>query len=320
MLAAIPLFGSRVSPRCLFSETMIVVQVEEGKIVSRRKHSIKGFSQDTLFDELVELGVDTLVCGGVDQVFIEDAEMCGIRIISNVAGELKTVLEALEAGGLVPGFGLSRKRDLPAPPAEDREKKGVDCLQCSERDCLEGKPCPLAPVPEARFYESAERRLAEVAAEVSSENEPKLCRVAELVHFAQNMGYRRLGVAFCVELFQEAEILCGLLRRFFEVVPVCCRIGVNSKEGSNQEELHLPLCNVLGQAEVLNQSRTDLNLMVGLCVGGDILFTERSHAPTTTLFVKDMSLANNPVSALYSRSYLQEMVETMGTKNWKGER
>ena len=39
------------------------------------------------------------------------------------------------------------------------------------------------------------------------------------------MGYRRIGLAFCWELFREAETLSGVLSRFFEVKPVCCRIG-----------------------------------------------------------------------------------------------
>ena len=75
MLAAIPLFGSRVSPRCLFSDTMMVVRVDDGKTLSSFNHSIREMSEDTLLDELVELGVDTLICGGVAQDFIADAEI-----------------------------------------------------------------------------------------------------------------------------------------------------------------------------------------------------------------------------------------------------
>jgi len=313
MLAAIPLFGSRVSPRCLFSETMIVARVEEGQVVSQRNHSIKDLSEDALLDELAELGVDTLVCGGVDQVFIEDAGMCGIKVINNVAGEVKTILEALREGRLAPGFGLSKERDVQTNCLAKNETTEVHCLQCVERGCLKGKPCVMGPFHEKKVFDSVNLRIAEVAADVSAENERKLCRVAELVHFALGMGYKRLGVAFCVEMFQEAEILCGVLKRFFEVVPVCCRIGSVSCEVGG-EDSDPSLCNVLGQAEILNQNRTDLNIMVGLCVGCDILFTGRSLAPATTLFVKDKSLANNPVGALYSRYYLDDIAETKPNK------
>ena len=115
MLVAIPLFGSRVSPRCLFAEEMMVVNVQAGKLVSRYNHCIRDLSEDGLLDELVELGIDTLVCGGVTREFIEDAQICGVRVINNVAGELEKILEALEEGCLTPGFGLSKEASNSMP-------------------------------------------------------------------------------------------------------------------------------------------------------------------------------------------------------------
>jgi len=47
--------------------------------------------------------------------------------------------------------------------------------------------------------------------------------------------------------------------------------------------------------------------MVGLCMGVDSLFAKASAAPVTTLFVKDRSLANNPIGALYSEYYRKEV-------------
>ena len=67
------------------------------------------------------------------------------------------------------------------------------------------------------------------------------------------------------------------------------------------------ICNPLGQAELLNRIGTDINVIVGLCMGADCVFTKASKAPVTTLFVKDRSLANNPVGALYSNYYLAEL-------------
>ena len=124
MLAAIPLFGSRVSPRCLFSETMIIVHLEEGEVVSRNYHSIQDLSEDGLLDELVELGVDTLVCGGVTREFIEDARICGIRVINNVAGEAEKILEALKTGRLTSGFGLSKTGNIKDTSEVNNEGKG----------------------------------------------------------------------------------------------------------------------------------------------------------------------------------------------------
>jgi uncharacterized metal-binding protein len=41
-------------------------------------------------------------------------------------------------------------------------------------------------------------------------------------------------------------------------------------------------------------------VIIGLCVGHDMLFTSNSKAPVTTLIVKDRMLGHNPIIALYS--------------------
>ena len=53
------------------------------------------------------------------------------------------------------------------------------------------------------------------------------------------------------------------------------------------------------QAELLNREHTDLNVVVGLCVGHDSLFYKYSDAPVTTAVTKDRVLCHNPVAALY---------------------
>ena len=59
------------------------------------------------------------------------------------------------------------------------------------------------------------------------------------------------------------------------------------------------MCNPIMQAEVLNKEGTDLNIVIGLCVGHDSLFYKHSDALCTTLVTKDRVLAHNPVAALY---------------------
>lgn len=59
-------------------------------------------------------------------------------------------------------------------------------------------------------------------------------------------------------------------------------------------------CNPLLQAELLNQAETGINIIIGLCVGHDMLFTMNSNAPVTTLIVKDRFTGHNPVVSLYT--------------------
>ena len=124
------------------------------------------------------------------------------------------------------------------------------------------------------------------------------------------MGYEHVGVAFCVELFRETQILTHLLRRFLRVTPVCCKIGGRLiAEPEYASPGTRVACNPLGQAAELNRGDVDINAIVGLCMGCDVLFARHSLAPVTTVFVKDRSLANNPVGALYSHYYLAELVD-----------
>jgi uncharacterized metal-binding protein len=59
-------------------------------------------------------------------------------------------------------------------------------------------------------------------------------------------------------------------------------------------------CNPVLQAGLLNDLKTQLNVIVGLCVGHDSLFMRHSEAPVTTLIVKDRVLGHNPAVALYT--------------------
>jgi len=147
----------------------------------------------------------------------------------------------------------------------------------------------------------------DVALDVASEPERVLCRIAEIVYFCLGMRYRRLGVAFCAELMEEAQTVTRLLRRFFDVVPICCRFGGPDEVLDDPvRPSGSPQCNPYAMAQVLNEAQTDLNILIGLCVGTDLVFQQLSLAPVATLFVKDRLLANNPIAAAHSRQVLEQ--------------
>ena len=60
------------------------------------------------------------------------------------------------------------------------------------------------------------------------------------------------------------------------------------------------MCNPILQAKMLNKVKTDLNVVVGLCVGHDSLFYKHSDAIVTTAVTNDRVLGHNPVAALYT--------------------
>lgn len=123
-------------------------------------------------------------------------------------------------------------------------------------------------------------------------------RVDEIMEYAKIRGMTRLGIATCYALMSESRFLSDILEsNGFEVVSISCLCGE-----VNPQDMGIPgniFCNPILQAEVLNKEKTDLNIMVGLCVGHDILFLRHCKAETTPLVVKDRSLGHNPVAALY---------------------
>lgn len=85
---------------------------------------------------------------------------------------------------------------------------------------------------------------------------------------------------FCLTTHMDEEVLN-------EAMECCEGVGVN-------------MCNPILQAKLLNKAKTDLNVVVGLCVGHDSLFYKYSEALTTTAVTKDRVLGHNPVAALYT--------------------
>jgi uncharacterized metal-binding protein len=123
-------------------------------------------------------------------------------------------------------------------------------------------------------------------------------RVDEVMEYAKLRAMTRLGIASCYALLPESKLLSDILEgNGFDVVSVSCLCGeVNPKEMGMPGNI---FCNPIMQAEVLNREKTELNLMVGLCVGHDILFLRHCKGETTPLVVKDRALGHNPVAALY---------------------
>ena len=140
--------------------------------------------------------------------------------------------------------------------------------------------------------------------------QPLKPRIMEIIEFAQRMGYRKLGLAFCLGLRTEARALCEILESHgFEVVSVCCKVGRVDKRfmGLSEEEKIFPgpepMCNPITQAKIHNAEQCEFNLMLGLCVGHDSLFLKYIDGLVTVVAVKDRLLGHAPLNALYSGYY-----------------
>ena len=152
------------------------------------------------------------------------------------------------------------------------------------------------------------RRLTVTSACLESEYYCRLTRVEETVLFIERMGYRKVGVATCVGLLEEARTFTKILRAHgLDVYTVCCKcgavdktaVGIPEEKKLNVGGAHESMCNPIMQARLLEEEETEFNVMIGLCVGHDTLFLQHSAAPVTVLVVKDRVLGHNPAAALY---------------------
>lgn len=168
----------------------------------------------------------------------------------------------------------------------------------------------LASIQEAECYER-----------LSDGLRTKLPRIEELIQFARKCGYKRIGIAHCGGLFQEAVALNEILtNNGFEVVTVQCKTGAIQKERigiPSDKKITLPedwesMCNPIAQAMIINRSKVDLAVMLGLCIGHDTLFIKYCDVPLTVIAVKDRVFGHNPLAALYlSGSYYRRLLNSI---------
>jgi uncharacterized metal-binding protein len=231
----------------------------------------------------------------------------------------------------------------PSPPAPGCAKCGVVWQKSGASNCWSANPETAPPQPGScpskhhadliassfRQYEGTgeDAKIARVAARVeglcyqpvpgSDAVNARWTRVEDTIAFAKLMGYGKIGISTCIGLLDETERLCAILTaQGFEPVSVCCKAGSIDKLALGLSEKDKvrpgtfePACNPIAQAKILNRAKTDMNVIVGLCVGHDMLFAKYSKAPVTTLVVKDRVTNHNPAAVLYGQNFYYKRLQ-----------
>ena len=177
-----------------------------------------------------------------------------------------------------------------------------ECAKCTVYVCAVGdrehspEACPMHhdfPPAEGLYIDPEIRRVARVAALVESTGYRRWTRAEEVIEFARRMGFHRLGVVFCSDMAGVAEVYIDVLKKNgFEA------ISAGNSRGECEPVAHAALCNDRG---------TELNVLLGMCVGHDSMFIRYSKALVTCLVAKDRFLVHNPVGALYgARGYFSQ--------------
>lgn len=187
----------------------------------------------------------------------------------------------------------------------------MKCAVCGRKECEKGKDCTGTSGESAEKYSGEDLKIFMAAGEIEARYYMEKTRLEEIILFGKQMGHRRVSLAFCVGFEKEAAVVHRILEKHFSVNSVCCKVcGIGkSKFGLRQlrKKGFEAVCNPIRQAEILNKSRTELNIIMGLCVGHDSLFIKHSKSPVTVFAVKDRILAHNPLGAVYSNYYLENV-------------
>ena len=175
------------------------------------------------------------------------------------------------------------------------------CASCTIHACKDPehkdmpKNCPMrqeALVEEAKAeYQKPEvQKFFVTSSEIEHDGYCQWPRLKETMVFCKRMGYKKIGLGFCIGFAKEARIVADLFRNegFTVVSAVCKSGGVDKTEAGIPDEKKLKpgqyeaMCNPILQAKLLNEQ-----------------FYQYSEARVTTLVVKDRVLAHNPVGAIY---------------------
>jgi predicted Fe-Mo cluster-binding NifX family protein len=109
MKIAIPLFGTRISPRFDFSPEIRIITVEDGKVVHQENFPVAHLNLPQRLDQLASNGVNQVICGGIDGFCLNQLGNKGIHVLHNVVGKAEVAFNLFLKGRLRPGFCCERR-------------------------------------------------------------------------------------------------------------------------------------------------------------------------------------------------------------------
>jgi uncharacterized metal-binding protein len=180
----------------------------------------------------------------------------------------------------------------------------MDCTSCTyDKKCRKTEACQATSFDRAEIVRkyADEQEIVQAAAElVDFGRAGTLSRLQEIIAFSKKMNYKRLGLAYCYGMEKQVRQIAEIMRtNGLNVRAVSCTVGGIPQNEVNPESSFCTVsCNPIGQAMQLNHEKTDLVVMIGLCLGHDILFQREIEADCTTLVVKDRVFNHAPLNVL----------------------
>ena len=129
VLIVIPNCQGRVSPVFDVAARLTVVHLRDHSELDRREVTLFESQPAGITRSLIELGVEVLICGAISQMLHAALSQAGVRVISQICGDVEAVIHAYRTGKLgapefrMPGCCGRRWRQRSARHPADRQCK-----------------------------------------------------------------------------------------------------------------------------------------------------------------------------------------------------
>jgi predicted Fe-Mo cluster-binding NifX family protein len=109
MKMAIPVFHTKISPRFDETQGFVLLETENASVVAKENLATKGWSVIEKMKQLVELEIDTLICGGIDRASMQYLSFNGVKVYSWVTGEIDDAVVCFLDNRMKPGIILGEQ-------------------------------------------------------------------------------------------------------------------------------------------------------------------------------------------------------------------
>jgi len=119
---AIPRMGDAVAPCFEYCATMTIFTISDGGVADQMDFPLRSREPFDRVRLLRDQEGETVICGGVQEIYEDSLRAVGIRVISWVSGSVDDLLELFLRGQLVPG-DESRSQARPGPSSFDKSRE-----------------------------------------------------------------------------------------------------------------------------------------------------------------------------------------------------
>ena len=106
MKVAIPVFHTKISPRFDQAQGFVLLETDHSKVVAKEDLTTRGWTEIDKMRQLVDMGIETLICGGIERASLQYLSFHGVNVYSWVTGEVDDAVTCFLDDRMKPGIIL----------------------------------------------------------------------------------------------------------------------------------------------------------------------------------------------------------------------